>query len=325
MQRILEDIKTGQFHNIYLLFGTESYLIKQYRDKLKEALIAGGNTMNYHYYEGKDINIPEIIDLAETLPFLAERRVIILENSELFKKGGEELSEYFKNVCDSTFFIITDKEIDKRSKLYKQIGKSGLAVEFGTPDEKTLLRWVGSLLKKEGFRITESDVIYLLDKIGTDMGNIKSELDKLFCFCMGNDIITRADIDEICIRQVNNQIFDMINAVADKKQKVAMEYYYDLLALKEPPMKILSLVSRQFNLLMQVKELKAKGLDNRRIGERIGLPPFIATKYMTQCGKFKMSELRGAVEACVEADEAVKTGRMNDVMSVELLLIQFSS
>ena len=86
-------------------------------------------------------------------------------------------------------------------------------------------------------------------------------------------------------------------------------------------MRILFLIARQCNMLLQVKELKKKGYDNKRIGEKIGLPGFIAGKYVTQAARFKTPELRRAVERCVESEEAVKTGRMNDVMSVELLIV----
>ena len=116
----------------------------------------------------------------------------------------------------------------------------------------------------------------------------------------------------------------MVNAIADKQQKKALNLYYDLLALKEPAMRILFLIARQFNMLLQVKELKGKGYDNKGIGEKVGLPPFIAGKYVTQAAKFKSSDLRKALEACVEAEDTVKTGRMNDVMSVELLIVRYS-
>ena len=116
----------------------------------------------------------------------------------------------------------------------------------------------------------------------------------------------------------------MINAIADKKQKKALDLYYDLLALKEPAMRILFLIARQFNLLLQVKELKKQGLDNKSIGAKVSLPPFIAGKYAAQAAKFRTSDLRTALEACVEAEEAVKTGRMNDIMSVELLIVRYS-
>lgn len=324
MQKLNEEIKTGQIKQVYLLYGEEDYLRKQYRDKLKKALVGDDDSMNYHYFEGKDVSVGEVIDLAETMPFLAERRVIIIENSGLCKSGGEQLAEYLKEPADTAFFVLTEREADKRSKLFKAVSVKGRAIECKAQDETILKRWVIGILKKENKKMTERDLEYFLEKTGTNMENISRELEKLVCYCMDKEIITREDIEEICIRQVNNQIFDMINAIADKRQKEAMTLYYDLLMLKEPPMRILFLLARQFNLLLQVKELKKKGYPAKMIGENVGLPGFIAGKYVNQAAKFSSKNLRRAVTDCVEAEEAVKTGKMNDVLSVELLLVKYS-
>ncbi|MDE6748216.1 MAG: DNA polymerase III subunit delta [Lachnospiraceae bacterium] len=325
MQKLSEEIKSGQLKQMYLLYGEEAYLRRQYRDKLKAALVNGDDSMNYNYFEGKGIEAGEIIDLAETLPFLADKRVIIIENSGFFKHGGEQLAEYLKAPCDTTFFVMVEAEIDKRSKLFKAITAKGRAIEFKAQDEGILKRWILGTLKKENKKITERDLSLFLEKTGTDMENISKELEKIICYCMDKEVITGADIEEICVRQVNNQIFDMMDAIAGKRQKEAMDLYYDLLTLKEPPMRILFLLARQFNLLLQVKELKQKGYPAKTIGENVGLPGFIAGKYVNQAEKFSAQYLRRAVTDCVETEEAVKTGKMNDVLSVELLLIKYSA
>lgn len=324
MQKLNEELKSGQLKQVYLLYGEEDYLRRQYRDKLKKALTGDSDSMNCHYFEGKDIRVGEVIDLAETLPFLADRRVIIIENSGLFKRGGEQLAEYLKEPSETAFFVFVEKEIDKRSKLFKAVSAKGRAVEFKPQDEAILKRWILGILKKENKRITERDLELFLDKTGTGMENIGKELEKLVCYCMDKEVITSEDIEKICTRQINNQIFDMMNAIAEKRQKEAMNLYYDLLTLKEPPMRILFLLARQFNLLLQVRELKKKGYPVKAIGEAVGLPGFIAGKYVNQAAKFSTKALRQAVTDCVEAEEAVKTGKMNDVLSVELLLIRYS-
>lgn len=324
MKKLNEEIKTGQLKQVYLLCGEEAYLRNQYRDRLKNALLDGGDPMNLHYFEGKGIQVGEVIDLAETMPFLAMRRVLVLENSELFKRGAEQLAEYLASPAQTAFFVFVEPEVDKRSKLYKAVQTKGRVIECNTQDEAVLKRWILEFLKKENKKITERDLNFFLDKTGTNMENIRGELEKLMCYCLGRDVVTAQDIEEICVRQVSSQIFDMINAVAGKRQKQAMELYYDLLTLKEPPMRILYLITRQFNMLLQVKELKNKGCDANTIGTKVGLAGFIARKYVDQAAKFKEADLRKALADCVETEEAVKTGRMNDIMSVELLIIKYS-
>lgn len=296
---------------------------KQYRDRLRSAL-AGEDTMNCHYFQGKDTDTGEIIDLAETLPFLAPRRVIIVEDSGLFKKGGEALAEYLKRAADAAYFVFIEEEVDKRSRLYKAVKETGRITEFSVQDENTLCRWIAGMAAREKKGITEHSIRYFLEKTGTDMANIRMELEKLFCYTADRNTITEEDIDKICTRKVSNQIFDMISALAEKKQKKALALYYDLLALKEPPMRILFLIGRQFNLLMQVKECRKKGYDNRTIAGKTGLRDFLVGKYAAQASRFPTDGLKKAVNACVETEEKVKTGRINDVLGVELLIIEYS-
>jgi len=321
MQRINNDIKQGTFKQIYLLYGEERYLKRQYTDRLKKALCNDGDDMNTHYYEGKDISVGEIIDLAETLPFLAGRRVIFISGSGLFKSGGEKMAEYLSSPSETAYFVFTEDEVDKRSRLFKTVQSKGYAAEFGIQDENTLKRWIAGILKREGKSITENTVQLFISKTGTDMDNIYMELEKLICYTLDRSVVTDADVENICTNRVSNHIFDMVNAIADRQTDKALSLYYDLLALKEPAMRILFLIARQCNILLQVKEMKSRGFDNKAIGSAVSLPPFIAGKYVSQASKFKTSELKHAVEQCVEAEEAVKSGRMNDIMSVEILIM----
>lgn len=325
MQRITEDIKTGQLKQIYLLYGEEAYLVRQYRDRLLEAMLGGGDKMNVNRYEGKGVPVPEVIDMAETLPFFSDRRVIILENTELLKSGGEKLSEYLKSPAQSSSFIIVEREVDKRSSLYKTIKKYGYAAEFGRQDAKTLQKWVLGMLKKENKQISSQTLQVFLEGCGDDMENIRKELEKLLCYTLDKDVITTEDVKEICVPQIQNHIFDMIEAIAAGNSERALGLYYDLLALREPPMRILALIGRQFNMLLQVKELAEKGYPQALIAEKTGLHGFVAGKYMRQAAGFKMSFLKRALEDCVRADYDIKSGKMADGLSVELLIVKYGS
>lgn len=325
MQRIMEDIRTGQFSNVYLLYGEEDYLRRQFRDKLKTALVNTDDVMNYQHFEGKDIATGKLIDLAETMPFLSDRRVIVVENSGFFKSSEEELAQYIKEICSTTYIIFSESEVDKRNKMYKAVQAAGCVSEFGVQDENTLKRWILGMLKKENLQISERAMGLFLEKTGTDMEVISRELEKVICYAMGRDAILPEDVEIMCTPQIGNHIFDMIRAVSEGRRGEALNLYYDLLALKEPPMRILFLLAKQFDSIMQVKELKGRNYDNKVIAEKLGIAPFLANRYASQSGGFTREALRRAVEACVTAEEDVKTGKLVDRLSVELLIIQLSS
>lgn len=325
MKTIDNDIKMGQLKNVYLLYGTEDYLKRQYRDKLKHALVEPDDTMNFSAYEGKDINPKELIDLSETLPFFKEKRMILVENSGFFKNSCDDLAEYMSQVPESTCFVFVEEEVDKRSKLFKAASRAGSAVEFETPKEDMLIRWILGRIQREGKKITQSVMQLFLSKTGSDMENIDKELEKLICYTLDKTEISAADVEAICTGQTENKIFEMIDAISAKNQKKALDLYYDLLALKEAPMRILFLMARQFQNLLLIKSMSAKGYPAVSIAKTAGMPSFAVQKNLRQAGAFKINQLKEAIEDCGQAEEDVKTGRMADQLAVELLIVKYSA
>ena len=326
MKQILNDIKNNSIKQFYLLYGEETYLVNQYRDKLVEAMGDKDDEMNYAAFSDSAVDAGELMSIADTLPFFADYRTIVVTNSGFFKSANDSFNDYIKDGCpETTRFIFVEKEVDKRSRLYKLVNEKGRAVEFQTMDEATLAKWVGNLLAGDGKRATNQAIMYIIQKTGTDMNNIRNEVTKLSCYLGEREELQLSDVDAIVTKHIDNHIFDMITAISLKQQNKALTLYYELLALKEPPMKILALISRQFNLLMQTKELLQRGYDKRGIASKLHVQPFVADKFVTQSGKFKMEVLRQAFEDCVVADESFKKGRITDRLSVEMLIVKYSS
>lgn len=325
MKSINEDIKNNVYKPVYLLYGAEDYLKKQYKERLIKGLNPEDDTMNVSFFEGKGLPIRQIIDLAETIPFFSERRIIIIQDSGFFKSQCEDLPEYLAELPEYLCMVFVESEVDKRSRMYKAVNKNGRVTEFTAQDDKALMRWILGMLGKEDKKITQKDMELLLIKTGNDMGNIEREVEKLLCYTMGRSVVNAVDIEEICTTQTTNKIFDMVRAVAEKRQEKALHLYYDLLALKEPPMRILFLLARQFNLLLQVKELENNGWKQNDVAKKTGLQSFVVRNYSTFARQYSIKQLKEAVEEFTSAEEDVKTGKLKDVMSVELLLIKYSA
>ncbi len=280
--------------------------------------------MNYTYFEGKQVNVSKVVDIANTLPFFSDRRLIVIENSGYFKNQND-LADYIKDFPDTTHIVFVESEIDKRNRLYKAVKDIGTISEMNGMDENNLKLWIASLLDKDKKKITGETILHLLSKVGTDMENIQNEVEKLCCYAYDRDIITIADVEEVCSSQISGKIFQMIDAIGSKNQKQALDLYYDLLALKEKPMSILFLITRQFNILLQVKDLVSLGFNNTIISQKTGLMPFTIGKYVSQSKNFKKDVLKDALTSCVSMEEQVKTGRMIDKICVELLIVQYSA
>ena len=179
MKNLEQDLKTGNLKQVYLLYGDEPYLINLYKNRLKKALIADEDTINLNIYEGKGIPIPAVIDQAETMPFFAEHRLIMLENTGFFKGSCPELADYLPTMPPETVMVFVESEVDKRGKLYKAVKSQGRAVELTHQNEKVLTSWILGLLQKEGVKITRSGLQLFLERTGDNMERITRELDKL--------------------------------------------------------------------------------------------------------------------------------------------------
>ncbi len=320
MKRIKEDLKNHSFHKVYLLYGEEDYLKRMYRDRLKEGALSGGDEMNYTRMEGNAIDFNDLRDIGNTLPFFSDYRVIVIEDSGLFKKSSE-LSGYLEEMPDTTIVVFVEKEVDKRNRLYKYVAKNGLAVEMKAMQEAELRSWVAHLLQKSHRKMREKTASYLLGQIENSMTNVENEIEKLVAYTEGREEITTQDIDAVCCIQLTNHIYQMVDAMAEKRAEKTLGLYHELLELRESPMRILYNMYHHFNTLLQVKELDGMGRD--LIARKVSIFPSYVGKYQSQSRRFTEECLREMLDQCLEVEYQFKRGNLEDQIGVELLLVSF--
>lgn len=324
MKTIDNDIKNGQLKHIYLLYGEERYLIRQYRDKLKKAIIDPDDTMNIASYEGSDIDVKDLIIAADTMPFFAEHRLILVQDSKLFKKNTDLLAKYFENIPETTYFVFVEDEVEEKTRIFKAASKYGSMVKFITPKEDILRRWIIGRIAKEGKDITKAAYQSFIDKTGTDMENIEKELEKLICYTMDKKAIEAADVDAVTTEQISSKIYELVNVISNHQQKQALDMFYDLLSQKEKPSRILYSLTKHFDTLLTIKIMSSQGFHSREMENRTGLKDWMIRKYMGQTRAFSVELLKKAVQDGVEYETAIKTGRMEEQMALELFIIQYS-
>ena len=322
---VAKDIKSNEFTNLYLICGSEEYLKKHRMRQLIRALAPDADDMNLTEFDGKKTEAESIINIADTLPFFAERRVVTVTDSGYFKKGCEALEEYIGNMPDSTYLIFCEKEVDKKRKLYKYFSENGHVVEYEPLDEEGLRMYVVPMLKRMDKTILGSTFSHLVQRTGCDLNNISHELEKLAAYTGDRKEITVEDIDKLVCRQLEEQVFDLTDAIATKQKKKALDLYYEMLELKTPPMKIISLLSTQYNSLMMLKELRMKGMDESEISKKVKLHPYAVKMRLRTASRFKPEELKSAVTRCVEAEESIKQGRKAQDLAAEMLIVSLSS
>jgi len=325
LKKLKSVIDKGEFKNIHLLFGLEDYLRNQMRDTLVNALTGGEKTMNFDRFTGKDVMPGQIIDLAETLPFFSEKRVILLEDTGWLKSSCEEFANYIKGgICDSTYIVISEKEVDKRGMVYKAIDAVGMISEFGEQEEMTLVAWTTKKIKDAGLNISAMDVRYMLEMVGTDMVSISNEIEKLTSYCMGKGVVAKEDIDAICSKRLEKKVFEMCDCIALKRQKAAFSMYYELVELKESPIGILAMIIRHYDTLMQIKDLELRRMGDNAISSKVGRPPWSIKNYRAQTSHYTLNELKSITKQCASLDADIKSGIITPEIGLETLIVKLT-
>lgn len=322
MQIINSHIENQSYSRVYLFGGDEKYLVNQYSKKLIEAIADVNDTMNYSILKTDAIKVDEIISFASTMPFFADRRVLEIQDSGYFKKGNEELEKFLEDIPETTVVVFVETDIDKRTKLYKKVDSVGTVAIFETPDETMILAWIKGMFKKEGLEISDNTIYRLVQGVGLNMNNLLNEAEKLKSYCMDKGKVTVEDVEKLCISEVEGKVFEMMDALSKRDKQKTMRYYDDLLQLREPPMRLLFLIARQFNILLKVKHAIDSGADNKKIASAVKIPPFTVRNYVEQCRNYTSEELIECCEKCQIADTNIKTGAMRDAMAVEMLILE---
>ena len=220
--------------------------------------------------------------------------------------------------------IFVESEVDKRSKTYKAAVKAGSAVDFSMPDERMLTSWMMARVKQAGKTMTQEAWTEFFDRTNDSMDHMNLEMEKLLSYVYDKDCISLADVEAICTKQMHSKVFDMISFIASKNLPKVLELYHDMLAAKEPPIRILALIIRQFDQMYLMKDMASQGMNVSTIASKLGSRDFIVRKNLGLARNFTMEQIRALLEDAADLDERAKTGRINDRMAVELLMVQYS-
>ena len=328
--KILEShIKNKSFSNIYLIYGEEIYLKNIYEKRLIDSIVDESlKMMNFDTFEGKNINIQGVIDACNTLPFMNEHRLVILKNTSLIYDAKKDdiatLEKYINNLPKTTILIFIEEKIDKKLKIFKTISKIGSVHQMDIQSEESLVKWIINVCNKNNKAISSKEAIYMIRNIGSNMEILLNEINKLISFA-NEKTITIKDIDSICTKTVESKIFDLINSIANKNVERALSMYKNLIFNKTSPFMVLNLIYRQFKIILQTKHLQEKGHSISAIASSLSLRDFMIKEAISQGKNFSKETVLNALKECQEIDNNIKTGKIQDELAIELLIIKYAT
>ncbi|MFZ3588221.1 DNA polymerase III subunit delta [Bacillus sp. DJP31] len=334
IREIHKKIIANQIAPIYLMFGRESYFIdKTLQLLLSTVLDEEERDFNLSTYDLEEVPIEIAIEDAQTLPFFGDKRVVIVKNA-WFLTGAKEkekvhhdlqlLESYVLSPSPTAIFIIVvnAEKLDERKKITKLLKKQTEMVESTLPDERSLSEWIKEEMKQQKVTITDGAIQLVLQYVRGSITLLVQELGKLTMYVGVGGTITSDVVQLLSSKTIEDNIFELIDCVIQKKVSEAMEIFQDLLKLNEEPIKILSLLSSQFRLLYQVKELSHRGYGQQQIATQLKIHPFRVKLALQKVAQFTSEYLLKSLSELAEMDYAIKTGRMDKKLAIELFILK---
>ncbi|GHU51044.1 DNA polymerase III subunit delta [Clostridia bacterium] len=312
VKELNKSIKDGNLSNLYLFYGEEMYLKNMYAARVADAALPDPNS---HMMNKETTSATEgFFDKCETYPFMADRRVLIVKNSGAFLGKKDAISEYFKQIPDTTVVIFIE-DVDKRCKAYKEIQKYGVCIDFEKPSDNELVKWVCAVAADLGKKIDAETARFFVQTVNNNMDTMYTELNKLIDYA--DDVIKKDDIAQISTLLLENRVFDLIDALAAKKPHLAVAMYQNLIAAKESPLLILALLERQFRILLAAQ-------NPANLAKLLGLRDFVAKDAISKAKHFDKKKLEEAIAECLKTDAYIKTGKLPE-SAVETLIIKYAT
>jgi DNA polymerase-3 subunit delta len=330
----LRHIQKGAFAPVYVCYGTESFLIREFIQKLTERLINPEDAaFAVSKYDLAETSLDTIIEEAEELPFIGPRKLIIASNA-LFLTGAKEstkvehkperLLEYVKAPADFSVIVLTvnAEKLDERKKLVKSLKEKDCLVACTALTAGELGQWVQSEADKLGVHFAPGIRDQFILYVGTNLQNLTSELDKSAMFIGRGGTITAEVVEQLVTRSIEQNIFIMVEHIAQLKLDKAFTILADLFRRKEEPIKIMALIARQFRIMYQVKDMQKQGYSQQQMATQLGLHPFAVKIAAGQCNRFEAAELAGILDQLADLDYQMKSGKIDKSLGLEMFLLR---
>ncbi len=328
MEELLAQLRSGKYSRIYLLYGSEDYLVRFYSDRLVEKnLSEDDRLMNMQIYEGTAADVGQVSESAATYPFMADKRVTVIRDSGWFQTKGvpEALETFVKeipNLPDSCLLIFEESQVDKRSQLYKAVSKYGTAAELNQPDQEGMIRFAARELAKYGKQTDRQTAVYFLDKVGGDMIYQQLEIAKLASYAGERQIVTMRDVDAVCTQQAEDNVFKMTDALGGRNKNQAFMIYEKLLEANEAPQRIFYLLAGQVRRMFRMRLAMDRRMPDAECADFCGVSPKAVWIYQKQARRFETGHLAQLLTDMTEMDERMKLSRLEADDAVRQVILK---
>jgi len=317
---------------LYILYGEDDFSRRQALNDIKAGLGAGdlleANTV---ILDGKQLGLAQLTAACNTIPFLAPQRLVIVE--DLLKRfesrtGAEQLPEStlfadcVRKMPSTTILVLLDDSLKSQNPLLKVLSPLATVKLFPRLKGDSLKNWCQKRVTQGGGRISEGAASLVATMVGDDLWALATEIDKLLLYSQGHPI-TEADVQAVVSQASQANVFKLVDAILEGRSAEAIRLLHRLLDQGLHPAYLLVMITRQFRLALQAKELYSQGLKLPEIKQQLGLI-YAAEKALAQGRQHSQQRLEKAYRQLLDADLSIKRGKLDGELALDLLVSELN-
>ncbi len=314
---------------LYLVYGKNRVRIDETVNKLTKDYLETVDDFNRIVFDYIETEVEHIIEECITLPFLSDRKVVIVKDAFLFtaekkrtsvNQNIDKMIQYIEDKEDETLliFVTSAEKLDNRKKITKLIKKQGKIIECEEMNERELVQYINDAVKNEGLTIRNDAVNELLNRTGVNYTIVKNELEKLMLFA--DNVITVEDVNIIVSKSLEANVFSLTDFILKDQKREAVNVFRDLILQKEEPIKLLGLISSQFRLYYQTKILMNEGMRQDEISSRLKVHPYRVKLAISQVNQYSLETLLQKMVLTRDMDYELKSTYLDSEALFEVFI-----
>lgn len=313
--------------NVYLYRGNEELIIKNKIEVLLSQLKKG--TYSKTIYDMDEYSLNEAVNDALTIPFLVEKKVVIVRNPRFLGKGSIEerhnipfFLRYLKDPSDFTIFIIdaTNIEIDEKKDVFKEIQKAAEISDTRNLSDIEMKGWLRRQFDIAGIEIEDNAIELFFDYVGYDLIKAKSEVEKVINYVTPRKVVSIRDISVVVSDGGETDVFELTKAINKKDKSAIITIYNSLIRNGNDQIKLMSLIYRSFKDIYAILLLLESGVNKGEIANKLGISSGRAYYLTKDAEGFKIENVEKILNDIGELDYKIKTGKLDKATGLELLL-----
>lgn len=315
------------------IYGEVPELVEKKSNEIVESYLnEKKDDFNYVKYNLYDTSFNQIMEEALTMPFISEKKAIVVKNAFIFtgekvskdiQPNNEQVNEFLEKYDGENFIIfeVYQNKLDERKKITKTLKKTSKLTKVEQMSEQEIKNWIKNKLH-ENFKDIKQDALDLfIELTGINFNIVSQELEKIILFLGERPTINKKDVEEIINRSLEQNVFLLTEYIQKGEKYKAIQLIKDLIVMKEEPIKLLALITSNYRLYYQCKILSRKGYSGQQIAKTINVHPYRVKLALNQVKHYQLTHLLNIIDQCAETDYKLKSSYMDKQLILELFIL----